>query len=81
MREYGKAGQDAAAETTGEKLIAMWKYMETAFLPLHWQAFNAHQHGDKVKAADRLLLADRVNHGEGEGWDMGAVREILRRWN
>jgi hypothetical protein len=80
LNEHGEDGKRAAAETTSETLIAMWKAMESASLPLGWQAFNAHQHGDKVKQADKLLLAGCIERGEHDGQDMSAVREILRRW-
>jgi hypothetical protein len=80
LAEHGEAGQKAALETTGESLIATWKAMEAASLPLDWPTFNAHQHGNKVKKADKLLLAGCIKRGESEGKDMSAVREILRRW-
>jgi hypothetical protein len=80
LAEHGEDGKKAAAETTSETLVAMWKAMESASLPLDWQGFNAHQHGYKVKQAHKLLLAGCIERGERDGQDMSAVREILRRW-
>ncbi len=80
LAEHGEAGQKAAAEMSGDRLLAMWKAMEAASLPLDWQAFNAYHHGDKVKDADKLLLAGCIEQGESEGRDMSAVKEILSLW-
>ncbi len=81
LNEHGEAGKKAAAELTGQTLIAMWKHMEQTSLPLNWQQFNAYQHGKRVKAADKLLLQDCVAAGAREGRDMSAVREILGMWH
>lgn len=81
LAEHGAAGRRAAAQTTGETVLAMWTQMERAALPLDWQAFNAYQHGGRVKAADKLLLARCIERGESEGKPMDAVRDLLDRWN
>ncbi|RQV70326.1 hypothetical protein DF018_13485 [Burkholderia cenocepacia] len=80
LNEHGEAGKKAAAELTGQTLIAMWEHIEQASLPLNWQQFNAYQHGKRVKAADKLLLQDCINAGTQEGHDMSAVRKILQMW-
>lgn len=80
LGEHGEAGQSAATQQTGAALLAMWRSIEQAALPLDWQGFNAYQHGGRVKAADQLLLAACVTAGEAEGRTMTAVRMLLDRW-
>ncbi|OAI58717.1 hypothetical protein RSP795_23000 [Ralstonia solanacearum] len=81
LKEHGEAGRTAAAELTGDNLIGMWRHIEKASLPLDWQAFNAYQHGDRVKVADKLLLEGCIARGMDEGRDMSSVRRILDLWN
>jgi hypothetical protein len=81
LREHGEAGRTAAAALTRDSLIRMWKQIEMMSLPLDWQAFNAYQHGDRVKAADKLLLEGCIARGVDEGRDMSSVRKILDLWN
>lgn len=80
LGEHGDAGRAAAAGLSGDSLIAMWKHIEQASLPLDWQGFNAYQHGSRVKAADKLLLEGCIARGVEEGRDMSPVRKILDLW-
>lgn len=72
-------GKAVAESTTSESLAGLWNYLEQAALPLDWQAFNAHQHGDKVKHADGLLLRTCIERGTAQGHDMSALTDLLRR--
>ncbi|ARP81782.1 hypothetical protein CAL12_13800 [Bordetella genomosp. 8] len=58
----------------------MWKHIEQAALPLDWQGFNAYQHGDRVKTADKQLMAGCIVRGRDEGRDMTAVERLLALW-
>ncbi len=80
LAEHGEDGKKAAAETTSESACRHVEGHGVGFLAARLAGVHAHQHGDKVKQADKLLLAGCTERGERDGRDMSAVREILRRW-
>jgi hypothetical protein len=76
---FGPVGAKASEQTSAEGLLASFRDMEKATLPMDFAAFNAYHHGGKVNGQDHELLREALRLGEDEGADMPALRAMIDR--
>lgn len=76
---HGELGQKAVQSTTEATMAERFADIDAKLLPLDNRAFNRYHHGGKVNEQDTEHLRACVGFGEGEGKDMAALRELIRR--
>lgn len=76
---HGELGQQAVQSTTEATMAERFADIDAKLLPLDNRAFNRYHHGGKVNEQDTEHLRACVAFGEGEGKDMAALRELVRR--
>lgn len=76
---HGELGQQAAQSTTETTMAERFADIDAKLLPLDNRAFNRYHHGGKVNEQDTDHLRACIAFGEGEGKDMAALRELVRK--
>uniref|UniRef100_A0A093XJ12 Uncharacterized protein n=1 Tax=Talaromyces marneffei PM1 TaxID=1077442 RepID=A0A093XJ12_TALMA len=76
---HGELGQQAAKTTTEASIAKRFADIDAKLLPLDNPAFNRYHHGGKVNEQDTEHLRACVAFGEGEGKDLTALKELIRR--
>ncbi|MHA7279849.1 ketopantoate reductase family protein [Arthrobacter sp. MDT2-2] len=80
LNVFGAAGKAAAAQTTPEGVLQMFRHMAQQSRPLDFADFTAYHHGGKVNRQDLDFIDDARQRAEAEGQDATALRELARRF-
>lgn len=79
LPQHGWVGRIIGLLMSEKMHLRLQRKVERDALPLDYNAFNRFHHGEKVQSQDTEIMQNCLASGQGQGWPMPALQELLSR--